>query len=384
MTIQRASLALFCSMALTGALVACGEDDEDEGGGKKGTTPTELAITADWINGTVSYVDLAKVKAGRTSKADVVTREIDLRSRTPGPLALELSHDKKRLFVSMSAGFFAIPGAGLIINESDIPTGPGSLMVFDVESGEQLADIDTGEGPMGVVTSKDDKRAIVAHFTSGDLAVVDLDTYTVIERAPLGQFPEEVALDDTGAVGIVGWSARGSVSTFAVDDVAGSVSPEVVLQGDSAGVAFFPGTKTALVVQAPNPLSPSSGYTLVDVSDPRAPVVLADERSTALNVAYPAIAAPKRNSIIVPITKNGKLYVEEYKLEGDKVSIAQTNEVTDATLLSALGVAYDGDHTVLMALASQRALAVADLETGESHLIPWEVSRAGPADVVVR
>lgn len=368
-------------------LLACGGDVEKAKVGgtpsKAGGTPSKLAVTADWINGTLSYVDLAAIQAGKSTKSQVVTRQIDLSSHTPGPLALELTHDKKRLIVSLSAGFFAIPGAGLIINEQTIPMGPGSLMVFDVESGEQLADIATGDGPMGVAVTPDDKRAFVAHFGSGDIAVVDLTSFEVLERVNIGQFPEEIAFDDSGEVGIVGYSSQGSVRTFATDDLTGSLS-DVPLQGDSAGVAFFPGSKVAYVVQAPNPISPSSGYTLVDVADPRAPLVIKDVRMSVLNVAYPAIAAPARGTILVPITKGGKLLLEEYRLQGDDIELTQSLEVGAAGLLSAVGLSYDGADTVLMALTSERALAATDLKSGESRIIPWEQKRAGPSDVIIR
>lgn len=237
---------------------------------------------------------------------------------------------------------------------------------------------------MGVAITPDDKRAFVAHFTSGDISIVDLDTYQVQESVPIGAFPEEIAFDDTGTVGIVGYSTRGSVRTFSTNDLAGSLSPEVALEGDSAGVAFFPGTKVAFVVQAPNPLSPSAGYSLIDVTDPRAPVVLKDVRAPVLDVAYPALAATARGTVLVPITKGGKLLLQEYMLQGKDVTVTQTLEVADAQLLSAVGLAYDGADTVLMALTAQRALSVTNLSTGKSHVIPWEQGRAGPSDVIIR
>lgn len=364
------------------ALAACGdESDGDEDTKQK--TPAQLAISADWLNNTISYIDYAALSAGKTTRAEVVTRTIDVSAYAPGAFALELTPDKKRLLVSCSTGFFAIPGSGFLIGENALPSDTGTMLVYDVESAQLIKQIDTGEGPMGVAITPDGKRAFVAHFTSGDVALVDLDSLAVTERVAIGMYPEEITLDDTGTVGVVGYGTAGSVMAFAASEFKASLT-DVPLQGDSAGVAFFPGTKIAFVAQAPNPLSPSAGYTILDVSNPRTPRVLEDVRKQALDVAYPALPAPDRGTVLLPITRGGKLLVEEYKLSGEKAVVSHSVEVANANLLAVLGFAYDGKGSVVMALTSQRAVAVTNLTTGATITVPWEQMRAGPSDIVIR
>jgi DNA-binding beta-propeller fold protein YncE len=383
--LRHTRVALTLSMLLTGA---CGEDSEAPGEAVE-ALPTPLAITADWVAGTLSYVDLASLLDG-ADKQTAVVDTIDLKKFSPGPLALELTPDGKKLLVAASAGFFAIGGAGdLLINAPNIPGGPGKFLVLDIDSREIEAEIDTGEVPMGIAVTPDGARAFVAHFGSGNMAVVDLASHEVVEDFDVGSLAEEVVFDDTGTVGIVGYSEAGNVRTFGVADPEGTLSDPVELNGDSAGVAFFPGTKIALVVQAPNPLSfitggPSSGYTLIDVSDPSAPKVLQDYREPKLIGAYPAQAAKNRNSILVPSAVDNVFGVREYALENGQVKLVQDIPVGQAQYLGALGFAYDGKDSVVMAVPGQRAVMTANLETKATRQVPWEQDAAGPADVVVR
>lgn len=358
------------------------------GGGDSAVTPplvvpAKLAIVADWLHGSLSYVDMAAVVAGGASRTAVVTGTVALTAYPPGPLELELTPDRKTALVSSSVGFFSIPLAGVLVDATDIPTDPGKLLFVDVATGKVTGDLVTGQSPMGIAFTPDGKRAFVAHFTSGDLAVVDVEKKALVERIPLGVYPEEIAIDDSGTVGVIGYSSTGSVLTFAVSDVRASLTP-VELVGDSAGLAFFPGTKVAFVVQAPNPLSPSAGYTVLDVSDPKAPKVLSDERLSEAPVAYPAVPAKNRGSVLLPATVAGRLVVREYKLEGGSVRLTSTIDIADASLLAGLGTAYDEDHTLLIAWAAQRSLVAVDLTAGTSRIIPWLAGAAGPADIVVR
>jgi hypothetical protein len=116
--------------------------------------------------------------------------------------------------VSLSAGFFSLSVAGVLIGAEAIPPTPAS-----------------------------------------SCSSIDVKARSVLERVPVGPFSEEIALHDSGEVGIFSYSALGNVRTFAPSDFAGTLSRDVELPGDAAGVAFFPGTKIAYVVRAPNPLT---------------------------------------------------------------------------------------------------------------------------------
>ncbi|MFM2416805.1 MAG: hypothetical protein RL385_1528 [Pseudomonadota bacterium] len=368
--------------ALLSLSFACGEDAPDAA---PSLPAGKLVITADWLSQSITFADRDKLEAPGATRGSVSLGELKLPEFSPGPLELELTPDKKTLLVSVSAGFFAIPGAGIAVNAGAIPQGPGKLLFVDVDSRKVEAAIDTGDGPMGAACTPDGKRAFVAHFGSGDVAIVDLVQRKLLSRVNVGSFAEELAFDDTGSVGVVGYSAAGSVRTFAVDDMEGTLSPSVELTGDSAGVAFFPGTKIAMVAQTSNAiLSQASGYTLIDVSTPTAPRVLEDVRKDDGNISYPLVATGARGTVLMPVTQGGRLVLREYALEAEKVTLRQEIDVGDAQLLSALGVTFDGAHSAIMARPSSRSLVITDLDAGSSKVIPWQQDVAGPADVVVR
>jgi len=369
-------------------LAGCGDDPK--AGESKDPLPTPLVITADWTAGTLSFASLsALIGMEPRSQAEVST--LDLSEYAPGPLALELTHDKKKLIVAASPGFFSVPGAGDLLLGRSVPTARGKVVVVDVDKQEVEAAIDTGASPMGIAITPDNQRAFVAHFDSGNMAVIDLTTFQIVADVEIGPYAEEIAFDDTGTVGIVGYSDDGSVRTFAVADPANTLSPQVELDGDSAGVAFFPGTKLAFVVEAPNPIAvalgqPVSGYNLIDVSDPSAPKVLVNKREPVIAGAYPVAVARNRGTgtLLVPTAQDGVFGVREYALEGTDVKLVQDVPAGEAEFLGALGFAYDGVNTVVMAMPGQGSLILTNLDTKASHTIDWEQDTAGPADVVIR
>ncbi len=370
-------------------IVACGDDGSDS---PSVEVPAKLAIVADWFNGSVSYVDAAKL-ATATTRAELVTSTISLSAYPPGPVDVAITPDHKTALVSSSTGFFAIPAAGILIGATSIPTGPGKLLMLDIASGEVSATLEAGPGPMAIQITPDGKRAIAANFGSGGLStsdgslvVIDVEQKKITDTIPAGQFPEELAFDETGTVAIYGFGQAGSLRTFGVADPRNTQSEEIKLEGDSAGVAFFPGTKVAFGVQAPGVTtllaggSAKGGYTIVDVNDPKLPIVLEDVRLDESPTGYPVVAAKNRSSVLVPTTVNGRLVVREYKLVNGKASLANEIDVAAASLLAALGAAYDGDHTLVLAVPGKKQLVLVDLDTKASRSIDW-LPQTGPADV---
>ena len=287
--------------------------------------------------------------------------------------------------VSLSAGFFSLSVAGVLIGAEAIPTDPGKLLFVDLEARKVVAELDTGQHPMGIAITHDGGRAFVAHFGSPEIAVVDVKARSVLERVTVGPFSEEIALDDSGEVGIFSYSALGNIRTFAASDFAGTLSPDVELPGDAAGVAFFPGTKTAYVVQAPNPLTRAlGGHTVVDARDPRDPKVLVDVHLEGAPVAYPAVSVKGRSSVVVPINSAGKLQVQELTLNSDgSVSVRQTIDAGSVSLLGAYGISLDEKGRLLMAVPALRQVIVVDLDAGSAVAIPWEMEVAGPTDIIL-
>lgn len=388
-------LKWFAAVSLSCQLFACASSDDSPS-----TTPEEVApqgkqlVVADWLNGSLSYANVASLLVGSNgTRESVLSATVDLTKYPPGPLDLAFTPDKKLGLVSSSGGFFSIPGAGLFLGIGSVPAGPGALLMLDPATRTVTGQLEVGAGPMAIGITPDGKRAIVACFGSGSLntpdgslAVIDLEQKTVIDKIDAGLFPEELALDDSGTVGIYGFGSAGSLRTFSVADPRNGMSPEIVLEGDSAGVAFFPGTKVAFAVQAPSVLAvvgggaPGGGYTVVDVQSPTAPVVLQDIRLPEGPIGYPVVAAHNRDSVLVPVTAGGRLVLREYKLVDKAAVLVDTIDIADASLLSALGMAYDEDHTVVLTWASAKALVVVDLAAKTSRVIPWLPGASGPAD----
>ncbi|MGH7435731.1 MAG: hypothetical protein ACRENE_08655, partial [Polyangiaceae bacterium] len=154
---------------------------------------------------------------------------------------------------------------------------------------------------------------------------------------------------------------------------------------DAAGVPFFPGTKTAFVVLAYNPLtSPASGYALVDVTDPSAPKKIVQTMWTdATYIAYEAIAAPARNTVLVPVASGGTLDVREYSLGAADVTLVKTYPVAPATLFGAFGLVVDAAGHVALTMPGTRQLAVLDLASGASFTDAW-FSEPSPLGIALR
>ena len=341
-------------------------------------------LTCDFLGHRLSLVDLDALRDGAT-RADSLVAEIDLSAYAAGPLDAEIVPGTKLALVSLSAGFFSLSVAGVLIGAEAIPTDPGKLLFVDLEARRVVAELDTGQHPMGIAITHDGARAFVAHFGSPEVAVVDVKARSVLERVEVGVFSEEIVLDDSGEVGIFSYSAFGNIRTFAAADFAGTLSREVELPGDAAGVAFFPGTKTAYVVQAPNPLTQAlGGYTVVDASDPSDPKVLVDIHMEGAPIAYPAVSVKSRNSVVVPLNSAGKLQVQELTLNGDgSASVRQTIEAGSVSLLGAYGISVDRDGRLLMAVPALRQVLVVDLEAASAFGVPWEMDVAGPTDIIV-
>lgn len=380
--------------ALSLLVSACGSDSSSS---SAKPLPAQLALVSDWAQGTVSIVDFAELSSAGATRASATTATIDLSAYPPGPFEAVITPDKKHALVSCSANFFSIGGASsFLLGGTALPAGTGALVLVDLEKQAIVKEIGAIANPADIVFTPDGKRAIVVGFgtgTSADstLEVVDLETLSVVQSTPAGIFAEGLAIDDSGEVGIYSFGTQGQLATFPVSDPS-KLSPEISLPGDTAGVAFFPGTKTAFAIQAVGILgaltggSANGGYTIVDVSDPSAPKVTDDVRLDEGPVGFPVAPASNRGTVLVAVTVAGKLVLREYALEQGKAKLANSIEAGESTnLFSALSIAYDGDHTAFVTWPTERALLAIDLETKSVRTIDWSGpnGQVGPAYVAL-
>lgn len=337
-------------------------------------------MTCDWLDRRLSFVDLAKLEQG-ASREDALLGELDLSAYEAAPLEMAIVPGTHTAIVSLSAGFFSLsPLAGVIVDATDIPTDPGKLLFVDLDTREVTGELVTGNHPMSVAFTSDGKRAFVTNFGTPEVTEIDVETRSIIKSVNVGVYSEAIVLDDSGEVGIFSYSAAGNVRTFGASNFEATLSPPVALEGDSAGVAFFPGTKLAYVVHSPTPLTNGGGHALIDVSDPQQPQVLENVRTAMAPYAYPALSHADRDSVIVPGTLDGTVRVDEITLdEQGAAQVAQSIEVGSADLLGAYGMEIGKDGRVWLASPAARGLIAVDLETQSSYPVAWGSTNASPS-----
>lgn len=341
------------------------------------------ALVSDWLNHRLDLIDIAKLEQG-AGRDDALIKSLDLSAYEQGPLNAEVTPDGKLALVSLSDGFFGLPFAGSAIGATSVPNGPGRVLFIDLDSFEVAGEVLGGDGPMGISFVENATKAVIPHFGQENLTVVDIATRQVVEEVPVGIYGEEIAVDDSGEVGIFSYSAAGNVRTFATDDVTGTLSAAVELEGDAAGVAFFPGTKIAYVVQTKVPVIAVGGHSVIDVSDPASPVVLEDFRSADSPVAYPAAPVPDRGSVVVPTANNGTMQLLEIELtSAGTINLVQTIPLGTAMTFGAYGAVVDENERVLLSVPGQKKIVVADLVSGTAYDVPWDGAGVGPIDIAL-
>ena len=344
------------------------------GGSGGSVEKARLAVTADFLNQSLSVIDLAKLTEGK-KREDALVGTVDLTKYTPGPLDLAITPDGKTAVVAVSGGWLSA--------FTTVPPGNGTLLFVDIATRTVSGELYTGASPMGIAITKDGKRAFVGQYGETYFAIVDIEKRSFTKVQTGAQFNEELAIDDTGTVGILTYGPAGNCITFSVDSATGPNGATVGLTGDAGGAAFFPGTKLAFVVQAPTTLTGNvGGHNIVDVTNPKAPVASDNVRVPNSPTWYPVTAVASRNSVAVPSTSNNKHSVVEWKLDGMVAKEVQTIVVGDAQMPSlAYGVSADSSGRVYTAMAKEHAVAVVDLNAGKSVLVPWNMTKSGPTDI---
>jgi hypothetical protein len=383
----RAVSILFLVAAMLASACGSSSDDDakDKDAGSGGGGDEQLAATCDWLEHRLSIVDLGKLKKG-AKRADALVGEIDLSDYPAGPLEMTIVPGTDLAIVSLSAGFFSLSSfAGVIVDAKSIPTDSGKLLFVDLKARKVVGELVVGKHPMSVAVSSDGKRGFVTNFGTPEVTEFDIEKRSVIDSVNVGIYSEAIMLDDTGEVGIFSYSATGNVRTFGASDFAGTLSAPIELAGDSAGVAFFPGTKIAYVVHSAMPItSAKGGHALIDVTDPKDPKTLENVRSDDAGYMYPVLAIPERDSVVVPSTQSGTFVVEEITLD-DKgaTQVAQSFDIGKASYLGAYGMALGTDGRVWLAAPAARGLIAVDLDAKSSYPVAWGSPDASPTCIAM-
>lgn len=336
-----------------------------------------LVVTADWLAGTLTLFSLARVLDPGCSANDARVGTIDLSAWSPGPIELRIAPDGRTAVVSVSPGFFTGSASGLVGSPTPPPALDGALLVVDLVD-HTVVEIALAAAPMGIAITPDGARAYVAEMGfSGapghQIAVIDLATRALVEEVDVGASPEEIALSDDGTVGALAVDGLGQVRVFRTADVAGSLTPPFTTGMDPSGLTFVPGTTRFVITN-----SLSNTFSIVDVTDPSAPSVVASPRSVA-STPYGATWIPGTDEVLLVGCVPAGLA---------RVSATDPTATPVRTALSGGGCALDVALTddgrrALVPHASRRLLSVVDLETSEVHTLSW-LDAAGPTYVAIQ
>jgi hypothetical protein len=209
------------------------------------------------------------------------------------------------------------------------------------------------------------------------MSIIDLDRLSITEELEVGPNPEQLDLSADGSLGIINTAGDGSIRVFETADPSGTLSLPLMVSDDPSWVLFLDhgmdGMDRAVAI---NSLGPP-GYTLLDVADPSAPVVL-DTVSVA-GVAYAAAPGRTTNEILLAVFAGLSISLELFDVDTGEVLEQIEVPVTGLPL----GIAFEPDDEIALVPApASKALIVADFTTGEHRVLDWQ-DEAGPTYVTL-
>jgi DNA-binding beta-propeller fold protein YncE len=336
-------------------------------------TPSRLVVTADWLSRSLTLLGLERVLDPGCDAEDAIVATISLDAYPPGPLEVEITPDGRTAIVSVGPGFFEGAGAALVGMPS-VPEG-AALLLVDLDTRAVLAEIETAHTPMGIAVSPDGTRAYVAEYGTNaspgtEIAVVDLTTRTLVEEISIGPRPEQVVVSADGTLGAA--TVDDGTRVFETRDVGGTLAPTLDTGRDPSGVVFVPGTDRLVITN-----SMAASFSIVDVSDPGAPSIVASP--TIRGVPYPATWIPGTTDVLVGASIRESLYrldVTTPDATPSRIELSHGPFVLEAEVVPA------GTHA-LVAHPIQRTLVAVDLATGAEHALSW-LDAAGPTYVAIQ
>ncbi len=340
--------------------------------------PSRWIVTADFTAQTLTLVDYDALAAGARDPAEIVVGTIDLSAWAPGALEIEIAPDGHTALVSVSPGFYdTLVGQTLGLGELALD---GALLVVDLDTREVVTELATAHVPMGFAFLPDGTRAYSANFGHADapgstVSVIDMDALTVLEDIEVGPNPEQIAIDETGTLGIFNVDGTDSVRVFETADPAGTLSAPLVVADDPSGVAFVPGQPLAVVA---NSLQPSS-WAVIDVSDPATPV-LREEGPPPGGFPYGVTAIPGTAEVLLTVANDATAFL---RIDASTVPATVVWTLQAEGLRSfPLGVAVDVDSGLALSGApGADALLVLALDGSSISSIPWVTP--GPSYVAI-
>ncbi|MBK6919545.1 MAG: hypothetical protein IPH07_19280 [Deltaproteobacteria bacterium] len=351
---------------------------DSSGSGGELPPPSRWMVTADFLAGTLTRIDYDAVAAGAREPADIVRGTIDLSAYAPGPIEVEIAPDGHTALVAISPGFF--DGiVGQTLGFTDLPL-EGAALVVDLDTGEVVAELATAHVPLGFAFAPDGALAYSANYghsgaPGSTLSVIDMATLAVVDDIEVGVGPEQVAIDHSGALGILNVVSSRSVRVFQTSDPAGTMSPPLEVSDDPSGVTFVPGTDLAVVA---NSLTPSN-WAVIDVGDPAAPVVR-DQGDAPGGFPYGVTQIPGTQHVLLTLANDATAFVR-IDVGADPSTVVWTTAFAGLRSFP-LGVAVDVDSGLAFSGAGGGdALLVIPLDGSAGTSVPWP--SPGPTYVAI-
>lgn len=338
--------------------------------------PDRLLMTADWRAKRISLLDYAAIRDGASTREAALWKSIELDAYEPGPIEAELTPDGSLAVVAVAPGFFAtaagtLAGAG----PGAVPEG-GALLIIEVDSGSVLAELDTAQYPLGIAITPDGSAAWTANYggngqSGTTVSHIDLGTLTIVEEFEVGPGPEQIALD--GPLAAINVAGDGTVRLFDLADPTGTLSPGVMVSGDPSWVLHMAGGDRVAVTNSVDP----PGYSLLDTSDPLAPVVLDTVEVTG--IPYAATHGYDHDQLLMTSVSGPGVAIRLYDTTNGELL-----EQIDAPHLGfPMGIAFDPDAGLaLVPIPGANVLFLANFDTGETRTIAWQ-EQPGPTYVAL-
>ncbi|VAW50149.1 Cytochrome c4 [hydrothermal vent metagenome] len=105
----------------------------------------------------------------------------------------------------------------------------GTLYIFDVKNGKQLAVVKVGKAPKGVKISPDGKVAYVSNQGSADVSVVDLKTLAVVDSIKVEEGPHNARFTNDGKLAYV--TLQGGAGLAVIDTATRKMTKVIPIPG---------------------------------------------------------------------------------------------------------------------------------------------------------
>lgn len=109
--------------------------------------------------------------------------------------------------------------------------GSGTVTALDLDKGEKIADVATGEGAEGIAVSTNGTRVWVTNREANTVTVVDASTLEVVATVEVGQFPIRAEVTPDGRWVLVSNARSGTISVIDAESATVARTLELTIEG---------------------------------------------------------------------------------------------------------------------------------------------------------